>query len=231
MDRWHGSRIGFAYLLICLFLAGTVVPAGADPPHTGAVYPEPGTYRLYKIQKAPGARVLEDGHWWPRRLTSYTDGTITLLSFFYSSCRDPVGCPALWSAFETVRAELIDRPELHGKVRLIFISLDPGVDTPERLRVFAEARRDSYEIAPWNFLTTRSERHLKPILDGFGQSASRSLDENGYPLPEIGHQVKIYLIDRKSWVREIYSTAFFGEEVFFNDVETLLLEEQGGGIN
>ncbi len=189
-------------------------------------FPRPGTYELARIFKAPDNWVLEESSWWPHRLSSYTSGKITLLSFFYSTCRDPEGCPALWSMFESVHDLVNKDAKLHGKVRLVLISLDPRVDTPRNLQVFATARRDTQRTAPWHFLTTWSDWFLGSILDGFGQAAARDLDANGNPVTTISHQVKFYLMDRSSWVREIYSSAFVTPEIIANDIRTLLLEAE-----
>ncbi|HEY4846859.1 MAG TPA: SCO family protein, partial [Methylocella sp.] len=98
--------------------------------------PPPGSYPLDHIQRVPGGIVLE-GTRFPRALSRYTTGAITLLAFFYSYCADPNGCPLAWDAFENVREGIIARAKLHGRVRLVFMSLDPARDTPAMLRGFA----------------------------------------------------------------------------------------------
>lgn len=187
-------------------------------------YPRPGTYKLSRIFKAPDNWVLEESDWLPNRLSRYTSGKVTLLSFFYSTCRDPEGCPTIWSVFETVHAIVRKNPELNGEVRLVLISLDPRVDTPSQLQIFALGRSETRAVAPWHFLTTWSDWFLGSILEGFGQAAGRDLDANGNPVTTISHQVKYYLIDKSSWVREIYSSAFVTPDVVENDIRTLLIE-------
>lgn len=196
----------------------------------GSIYPAPGTYKLHKIQHAGSGWVLEGSAWIPRRFSSYVNGSITLFSFFYSTCNLAGGCPVAWSAFESVHAIVQKDPELRGKVRLVFLSLDPKVDTPERLEVFAAPRRQTQDIAPWNFLTTWNEAYLKTILDTMGQDASRELDENGKPTDQINHMIKVYLIDKDGWVREIYTTSFLDPEVVVNDIKTLIREESGSNL-
>lgn len=188
-------------------------------------YPRAGSYTLSRIFKAPDKWVLEDSAWWPHRLSHFTNGKVTLLSFFYSICRDPEGCPTIWSVFETIHEVVRKDPELNGKVRLVLISLDPRIDTPEQLQIFALDRSKTQSIAPWHFLTTWSDWFLGSILEGFGQAAGRDLDANGNPVTTISHQVKYYLIDKSSWVREIYSSSFVNPEVVENDIRTLLMEE------
>lgn len=189
-----------------------------------SVFPRPGTYKLSRIFQAPSTWVLEDSAWWPRRLSTYTSDKITLLSFFYSTCRDPEGCPSIWSMFETVHDLVKKNADFHDKVRLVLISLDPRVDTPERLEIFAAGRRATQSIAPWHFLTTWSDSFLGSILESFGQAAARDLDANGNATTTVSHQVKFYLIDKRSWVREIYSSAFVTPDVIESDIRTLLIE-------
>ncbi|XSG83258.1 MAG: SCO family protein [Methyloligella sp. ZOD6] len=200
-------------------------PAEAESA-AGSLYPEPGTYELGKIQEVDSGWVLEDSVWWPHRFSSYVSGRITVFSFFYSTCTAVDGCPVAWAAFEEIHEVVKNDPELQGRVRLVFLSLDPKVDTPERLWFFAKSRQDSQEIAPWHFLTTWSESYLKPILDTMGQSPTRQLDDEGRPTSEINHMIKVYLIDEESWVREIYSSAFLDPKVVVNDIKTLLMEEE-----
>lgn len=216
-------------VLLIAAIFGTLPPSAIEAKEAAAeisLFPAPGTYELPRILKAPESLVLEESSWWPHPLSSYTGGKITLLSFFYSTCRDPEGCPALWSLFESVHELVKKDARLHGKVRLVLISLDPRVDRPSNLQVFAMARRDTQLIAPWHFLTTWSEWFLGSILDGFGQAAARDLDANGNPVTTISHQVKYYLLDSSSWVREIYSSAFVSPAVIGNDIRTLLLESE-----
>ncbi|MBL8564850.1 MAG: SCO family protein [Hyphomicrobiaceae bacterium] len=209
-------------LAIMIGLPSAMVASGSAA--DVSVFPRPGTYKLPRIFPAPDSWVLEKSRWWPHSLSSYTSGKITLLGFFYATCRDPEGCPATWSLYETIHELVGKKAELHNKVRLVLISLDPRLDTPDRLEIFSIARSDTHHIAPWHFLTTWSDRYLGSILDGFGQAAARDLDENNNPAPTISHQVKFYLLDRSSWVREIYSPAFVTPEVIENDIRTLLIE-------
>ncbi|MFA5902048.1 MAG: SCO family protein [Hyphomicrobium sp.] len=216
------SRVFAAQLAGCsalLVIGLASVASGA----AGVSYPAPGSYTLDKIQKAGSGWVLEDNAWVPKRASSYLTGSITLFSFFYSTCNLPEGCPVAWSAFETVYADVQKDPKLQGRVRLVFLSLDPKVDTPELLSVFAENRRETRKIAPWHFLTTWSDAYLKPILEGMGQSISRGVDDAGQPV--INHMIKVYLIDREGSVREIYTTAFLDPQVVLNDIMTLVMEE------
>ncbi len=217
-------RLGRALMLLAaIFLFPSAVAARQSAADV-SIFPAPGSYTLGRIFEAPDAWVLEHSPWLPRSLSHYTSGKVTLLSFFYSTCRDPQGCPVIWSTYETIHEIVKKNPELHGKVRLVFISLDPRTDTPQTLELFSIARKDSHNIAPWHFLTTWSDWFLANILDGFGQAAGRDLDINGNTTTTISHQVKFFLIDKDSWVREIYTSNFITPEVVENDIRTLLME-------
>ena len=117
-----------------------------------------------------------EGNRVPRSLSRYTTGAITLLSFFYSTCTDPNGCPLAWDAFEQIREEILAHPDLHGRVRLVFLSLDPAHDTPDMLKTFAERYDSGAAIVPWHFLTIYSDLFLNPVLRDMGEDISIDRD-------------------------------------------------------
>ena len=61
------------------------------------VPPAAGSYELQRIQRASDAALL-DPESRIQRLADFTSGKITLLTFFYTYCVDPWGCPyAYWT--------------------------------------------------------------------------------------------------------------------------------------
>jgi protein SCO1/2 len=200
-----------------IFAAVLPLPAGEA---TGP--PPPGSYTLDHIQRVPAGIVLE-GTRFPRALSRYTTGAITLLAFFYSTCADPNGCPLAWDAFEAVRKSIVARPDLHRRVRLVFMSLDPAHDTPGMLRGFARRYEASAPIVPWHFLTTYSNLFLKPMLRDMGEEISIDREASGGAV--INHLLKVFLIDKQGFVREIYSNQSLDPAMILGDIETLLLEE------
>jgi cytochrome oxidase Cu insertion factor (SCO1/SenC/PrrC family) len=169
--------------------------------------------------------VLE-GNRLPRRLSSYTHGALTLLSFIYTYCTDPIGCPLAYATFDTIKRRALADPALRGQVRLVSLSFDPLNDTPEAMRAYGGEHARSTEL-PWHFLTTYSTKFLKPILDDFGQDVEIELDAKGTPTRARAHMLKVFLLDRQGRVREIYSAAFLHPEVILNDLRTLALEAAG----
>jgi protein SCO1 len=82
----------------------------------------------------------------------------------------------------------------------------------------------------WYFLTTRSVRELMPLVEGFGQDVRITVDRStGTPRRELSHVLKVFLIDRAGFVREIYSSTFLHPKTVMNDIETLLMEERSAG--
>jgi cytochrome oxidase Cu insertion factor (SCO1/SenC/PrrC family) len=209
-------------LIAAAALFAAALPLGAE--QSVGLLPPPGSYTLDHIQRVPQAIVLE-GTRFPRALSRYTAGAVTLLAFFYSYCPDPNGCPLAWEVFEKVRKEIIAQPVLHGRVRLVFISLDPARDTPETLRVFARRYEERADIVPWHFLTTYSHFLLKPLLRDMGEEISVDSVAAADGGVILNHLLKVFLIDSGGWVREIYSNQSLNPAMILVDMKTLLLEE------
>lgn len=187
--------------------------------------PAPGTYELMRIMAAPGGTVLDiDGS--RHNLNEFTGGKVTLLSFIYSSCADPTGCPYAYVVFHTLKNRLERDPRFRGRVRLVSLSFDPVRDTPELLRLYAGDNAQPDRPVEWKFLTTPSLRELLPILDGYGQDVFLDKDPGtGQWRGTYSHMLKVFLIDAEHQIREVYTTAFLMPEMLYNDVVTLLMEK------
>lgn len=221
-----GAVLAWAALVTSVPLAYAQLQPVA--PKQDFVAPAPGSYVLPPIQAAADGWVLE-GNRLPRRLSRYTHGALTLLSFVYTYCSDPTGCPLAYTTFDTVKRGVLADARLRGQVRLVSLSFDPTHDTPDAMRAYGGEHARGSEL-PWHFLTTYSTRFLKPILDDFGQDVEIELDANRAPTRARAHLLKVFLLDRRGQVREIYSTAFLHPEVILNDLRTLALEFAGPSL-
>jgi len=189
--------------------------------------PRPGSYVLQKIQPIANATLL-DVAGRPTRLSAATTGRITLLTFFYTYCADPLGCPFAYHTLIQVRRGVVEDPRLTQRVQFLSVSLDPTTDTPEVIGRYREmVMRDSR--LEWNVLTARSVRDLLPVLDDFGQDVSVEQGADGTPRRTLHHMLKMFLIDRTGMIREIYTLAYLQPEVILNDIRTLYLEEKSKG--
>ena len=197
-------RAAAALALAWLAGAGAALAHDAALPPLDFEPPAPGTYTLNRIMAAPDGEVLGlDGR--PQRLSRFTRERITLLGLVYTTCVDPDGCPLTGRVFDAVRHAVGETPGLRGKVRLVSLSFDPERDTPAAMRAYAGRRAaDGGAAVPWTFLTTRSARALRPLVDGFGQDLRTATDlVSGRPRRELSHVLKVFLIDRSGFVREI----------------------------
>lgn len=242
-----GAALALACLVACTPSNGdsghgaTAAVAPANPSHTSAAgdiaastvvasldLPAPGSYRLDRIMEAPhGAVLASDGS--AHRLAEYTEGKVTLFSFIYTACSDARGCPLALATMHSLKAAIESDPRLRAQVRLVSMSFDPDHDTAPVMRSYGGADGAAAARPRWYFLTTQSARQLAPLLAGFGHDV-RAAQQATAPAtgerPQLAHLLKIYLIDRRGVVREIYSPAFLRADVMLGDIRTLADERE-----
>ena len=213
--RWATWALG-------LLLAGSAFAHEAPKSNLGFEPPAPGTYRLERIMQAPDGSVVDPDH---KRvdLSAYTHGKVTLLSLMYTACSDEHGCPLAFYSIAMIKRDLEKTRGAGGRVQLVSLSFDPERDTPEVMRTYGGKHVKGGSTVPWHFLTTASRKDVSPLLDGFGQDVSRAA--KGEASNELLHVLKLFLIDRNGWVREIYTTSYLAPQVVVNDIKTLLLED------
>jgi protein SCO1 len=114
---------------------------------TPAPTPEPPKTETDTLSAAhiPDVRVYDQNG---QALNFYTDlikGKNVAINFIFTTCTNV--CPVLTATFRRVQLEL---EKSHSDVKLISISVDPVIDTPERLREFA----NKFKAGPgWAFVT------------------------------------------------------------------------------
>jgi cytochrome oxidase Cu insertion factor (SCO1/SenC/PrrC family) len=222
LDRVAGAMLAQSLVAIAGIASAAVDPGAATAPRMEFSPPPPGSYRLQNIQRVTDA-VLLDGTGHAVRLSAVTQGKITLLTFFYTYCVDPLGCPFAHTTLANLRDRVRGDRALTGRVRFVSVSLDPTNDTPAALASYSQ----EFTIDPkfeWRFLTARRVPDLLPVLDDFGQDVSVDMDENGHATRTLHHMLKVFLIDAAGDVREIYTLSFLQPQVMFNDIKTLALE-------
>lgn len=207
-------------------LAGQVPKAWSMPTFSNKleyVPPTPGSYRLPPIQAAPEGYVL-DTRSQIRPLQDYTHGKITLVGLIDSICT--TGCPIATHIMARIYRALDVVPSLGKHVRFVTLSFNLR-DTPGVMARYADSAIPSRQrgIVEWHFLTTASAQDLEPILADFGQFVVRKPD--GQPQ----HLLKVFLIDPRGAVRQIYAYEFFESQLVWADIVTLAMEDdlaQGG---
>ena len=182
--------------------------------------PAPGTYRLPPIDDIADHPLLgSDG----QRTTLYalTGDRIAIVAFVYTSCAEATGCPVSMGVLHHLDREIAADATLARRVRLVTISFDPERDTPERL---ARERGRHEPRTDWAFATTRDEAELAPLLDDFGQPVARLRFPDGSWTGLYRHVLKLFLIDARHRVRNVYSTGFLHPALILNDARTVLLD-------
>ncbi len=141
-------------------------------------------------------------------------GKVVIVSFVFTTCNG--SCPATTHRMSRVAEALADRGLLKGdRVQLLSITLDPVRDTPEALRKYAKA----YDADPahWAFLTGAREQVEKVHTD-WGMWSKPAA--NG----QLDHPSRVFLVDTRGRVREIYNLDFFKPAWVVEDVQSLLAE-------
>ena len=185
--------------------------------------PLPGTYDLYNIRKAGDGEIIEEnGN--NNSLHNLMDGKITLMSFIYSNCTDTNGCPLATSVFFKIQEKLKKNPKMLSKIKMISLSFDPFYDTPEIMRLYGKDL--SYVKADWGFLTTKSLANLEPILESYDQPVIRKYNDDGSYAGVESHLLRVFLIDDKKLIRNVYNVDFLHPDLLINDIKTLLLENE-----
>jgi len=217
------NLIGLGLLLTVGTAFAAVDPGAAVIPRMEYQPLPAGSYELERIQAAPDALLL-DTQGKIAHLADATRGKVTLLTFFYTYCVDPLGCPYAQAVLGQLRARLLEDPRLAAQTRIVSVSFDPTHDTPPQIAAYGAAVRGDPRLE-WRFLTARSVPELLPVLDDLGQDVSVQADSEGRPMRTLHHMLKMFLIDREGVVREIYSLAFMQPGVMFNDIVTLVREQ------
>ncbi len=183
--------------------------------------PAPGTYDLPVIRHVPTFSLLDSAG---RRVSTRAvmRGKVAVVSFIYTACSDRLGCPLASVALRELQAKLLQEG-LQERAVLLSISLDPERDTPAHLATYAQ--RFNADPSLWHFLTAPSERAIRPVLEGYGQDRTQVYDEQGRFTGRYRHVLKVFLVDREGYVRNIYSTGFLVPQVVVNDIKTLLASE------
>jgi protein SCO1/2 len=143
------SRLAFALGLSALLALGALLPLlrsnakAADLPQLGPVPP----FTLTDEQGRSFGSVQLRGHPY-------------LADFIFTGCHE--SCPLLTARMAEIQAQTTDLPQA---LHLVTFTVDPGRDTPERLRDYA--RQAGADPARWTFLTGPAAVLSSLLNDGF----------------------------------------------------------------
>jgi len=132
----------------------------------------------FSSAKIPDARVLDQNG---QELNFYADlikGKTVAINFVFTTCTTI--CPPLTATFRKAQQEARTRGV---DVQLISISVDPTVDTPERLQEFAKKFKAE---AGWTFVTG-DKANIDSVLQALGAAVANKNDHT--PMVLIGNDV------------------------------------------
>ncbi len=186
---------------------------------TGTLEVQDSTYRITAIthtgsapvaeapNRAAIAALLSEGEAVPdtalidqhdrRRSFSDWKGSLTLVTFIYTSCPQPTFCPLMDQNFATIQRAVSEDPLLKGQVKLMSVSFDPDHDTPAVLA--AHAAKLKADPAVWTFLTGD-----KVTIERFAGRFGIGLVASDTP-GQIVHNLRTALVGRDGKVIKFYT--------------------------
>jgi protein SCO1/2 len=168
--------------LVVLVAAMFLLPRGqrGAAPQTATVLPEPRQLANVRFVDESGREAhLHD-----------FKGAFTLLFFGFTNCPDV--CPLTLSLLAQVRADIASRaPRLAPRV--LFVSVDPNRDTPERITAYLNG------FDPEFVGVTAPDAELAPLLQTLGVAVEKH--EHGGDNYNVVHNSAIYVLDRNAeWI-------------------------------
>jgi len=182
------------------------------------VPPAAGSYELPAVKRVAGF-VLKDSSGRAVNTGRVTAGKVAVVSFIYTSCPDRLGCPLASRALQDLQDRLKEEG-LYRDVVLLSISFDPGRDTPTQLAKYARIYGADSEL--WRFMTAPSSHVLEEMLESYGQDHAAVYDQRGRFTGRYSHVLKVFLLDRDGYIRNIYSAGFLVPDLVINDIKTVM---------
>jgi protein SCO1/2 len=146
-------------------------------------------------------------------------GKCVLVSFVFTTCNGT--CPATTHNLYRVQEALRASPDGAEPVAFVSITLDPAIDTPPILKRYAQTY--GCDQKSWLFLTgppDEVERTWKAWDMWVRRDpATRALD----------HPSRVFLLDPRGHIREVYSLAYLTPDTVVDDVRGLLEEARARG--
>ena len=203
MDRkliWIGGGI----LLLIVFGIAFSILFAQPPSFRGTLYTEPFPLATEIALEKENGEIFR---------LSEQNGKVTLLFFGYTSCPD--FCPTTLAEMKQVLDGLGDDVD---KAQVVFITVDPDTDTPEKMQEYAN------RFHPAILGLSGTQEELQTIWTGYGIFRAETDTETSLG-KIIDHTVRLYLIDLDGNLRLSYAYGTPYQDVL-HDVKLLLKQAQ-----
>ncbi len=151
-------------------------------------------------------------------------GKVFVADFIFTGCQS--ACPMLTSKMRTLQQHLADRERASGRempVRLVSFSVDPEVDTPDKLAAYAvkwqaDERRWMFLTGPLAEVNRAVTRGMKIAFEKGGADTSAF---------DVMHGERFVLVDAKGSVRGYFDADPEGMEQIKEAIASLVAEQGG----
>jgi protein SCO1/2 len=137
-------------------------------------------------------------------------GKVVIVEFGFTYC--PRICPVTLANLSEVWKRL---GPAAAEVQLVFVTVDPKRDTPDRLREFLQFFNPAF------LGVTGKEKELGALRDAYGVIATKAVSENKKLGYEVHHSSSIYLVDREGKLRTLVPFGM-SPEAIAHDLKLLL---------
>lgn len=142
-------------------------------------------------------------------------GKVWVANFFFTTCGQ--SCPRLMRQVERVQRRLRGTADA---TRLVSFSVDPEVDTPERLRAYGE--RFHRDPRRWLYVTGPLGELERAVVQGFRVAMGRPEGARGSGFFDIAHGNHLVLVDAAGRIRGYYPSDDEGVDRLLHDVARLI---------
>jgi len=136
-------------------------------------------------------------------------GDVVLLFFGYTFCPDV--CPTTLSELRKIQTELGNDAT---KVQVVYITVDPDRDTPEKVQEYVSVFNPSF------IGLSGTQEELEPVWKNYGvfRQIEETVSENSYL---VTHTARVYLIDQDGNLRLSYAFGTPTDDIL-HDVQLVL---------
>jgi protein SCO1 len=196
-----------ALVLLVLGLMASLVLMDLSPDATPKASE---TQPLPSIAPAPGFTLVSQDA--ARVSLSDFRGKVVAVTFIFTRCT--ATCPVLTPMMSLVQDRL--GSDFGSKIKFSSITLDPEHDTPEILKLYAQAY--GADVRGWSFLTGPPSV-IADLTHRYGVFAAKKADG------DIDHSFLTSIVDRRGILRIQYLGVRFDPEEFRRDLLSLLREQ------